>query len=124
MTLLRMNDKGLIYLDREIMNAIFDCVYDIDEKGHGLMSDTKKLMKDDQFKYYIQMLKAAQEYNYRYRFGATSELFPIFESTVGPMERNSDGTTLWLAMGLALKELYGFRRETLKELLKSMNIRK
>jgi hypothetical protein len=120
--MLKTNDNGLIYLDKAIMNAIFDCVYDFDEKGHGLKHETRKLMKNEQFKYYIQMLKAAQEYNYRYRFEATSELFPIFEATVGPMERNSEGTTLCLAMGLALKELYGFRRETLKSLLKTMNI--
>ncbi|WP_416828218.1 hypothetical protein [Ectobacillus polymachus] len=121
---IKMNEQGLIYLDARMINAIFDCVYDFDEKGYGIKPDTKKLLKDEQFKYFIQMVKAIQEYNYRFRFGPTSELFPLFESTVGPMERNSDGTTLWLAMGLAIKELYGFRSKTLKDLLKTVNIKK
>lgn len=121
---MKMNEQGLIYLDARIMNAIFDCVYDFDEKGYGLKVDTKQLLKDEQFKFFIQMVKSIQEYNYRFRFEPASKLFPLFDSIVGPMEKNSDGTSQWLAMGLAIKELYGFRKETLKELLKTVNVKK
>ena len=118
---IRINEKGLFYLDAEIMTAIFDCVYGIDG---GLEKNTKRLLKDSSFKDFIKLLLTFQDFNYRYRFEETAKLFSLFESTVGPMNRNSDGTILWLALGLAIKELYGFRRETLKGLLKSVNIRK
>lgn len=118
---LRVNDRGLVYLNAEIMTAIFDCVYGI---GDGLTSQTKKLLKEQSFKDFIKLLLSFQQYNYRHRSEETRKLFPLFEMTVGPMEQNSDGTTLWLAMGLAIKEVYGIRRETLRELLEKVNIRK
>ena len=103
------------------MTAIFDCVYEIED---GLTSQTKKLLNEQSFKDFIKLLLSFQEYNYRHRFEQTVKLFPLFEMTVGPMNRNCDGTTLWLALGLAIKEVYGFRRETLRELLEKINIKK
>lgn len=118
---LRVNEKGLIYLDAEKMNAIFDCVYGISD---GLNKNTKKLLKEEEFKDFIKLLLTMQNYNYCYRFEETAKLFPLFEFTVGPMEVNSEGTTLWLALGLAIKELYGLRRSTLQGLLKEVKVRK
>ncbi|MBU9712826.1 hypothetical protein [Evansella tamaricis] len=108
------NDKGLIYLDKQTMSAIFNCVYGVSE---NLKPETKKLLQDKQFHDFIDVLLALQEFNYRYRFAQTAELLPLFERSLGPMERNSEGTTLWLALGLALKDWYGLRRETLSSLL-------
>lgn len=118
---LRVNDRGLFFLNAEIMTAIFDCVYGVEG---GLTSETRKLLKEQRFQDLIKLLLSFQEYNYRHRSDETVKLFPLFEMTVGPMNRNSDGTALWLAMGLAIKEVYGFRRETLRELLEKVNIRK
>lgn len=117
----RLNDKGLIYLDKTILNAIFDCVFDIHD---GLQPGTLKLLADQQFGEFMKLLKTFQDYNYHYRFEQTSELFPLFDSTVGPMERNSEGTILWLALGLAIKELYGMRKDTFKGLLANLEIKK
>ncbi|MBU9711575.1 hypothetical protein [Evansella tamaricis] len=118
---IRTNDNGLVYLNSRTMTAIFDCVYGINDH---LEPETKKLLQEDMFHSFIKMLLAQQDFNYRYRFSQTAYLFPLFEATVGPMETNSDGTTLWLAMGLAIKELYGLRRETLKGLLEKIKLRK
>lgn len=103
------------------MTAIFDCVYGINDY---LEPETMQLLNDEMFQKFINLLLVHSDFNYRYRQGETAELFPLFESTVGPMEGNSDGTILWLALGLAIKELYGLRNSTLKEFLKKVNIRK
>ena len=65
-----------------------------------------------------------QKYNYWYRSSEYVQLFPLFEGTAGPMERNSEGTDKWLALGLAIKELYGLRLSTLESLLKMVTVRK
>lgn len=116
---LNSNNHGLPYLSSEIMTAIFDCVYGIDGASRP---QTKKLLKQDEFKYFMEMLMTMKAYNYRYRFDQTARLFPVFEETVGPMEQNSEGTTIWLSLGLALKELYRFRISTLRDLLKKIDL--
>jgi hypothetical protein len=65
-----------------------------------------------------------QNYNHWYRHSAYWPLFPLFEGTVGPMEKNSEGTDMWLALGLAIKDLYGLRLSTLESLLKKITVRK
>lgn len=110
---IKENEAGLIYIDEEIIQAIFSCVYGLNEND----SKTKKLLKNKKFNDFMHMLLMMQQYNYQYRFSQLEELFPLFEETVGPMERNSEGTSFWLAMGLSLKDLYGFRNRTLKSLL-------
>ncbi len=116
----QLNDKELPYLDKDKINAIFDCVYGIEDTGEM----TKQLLQEPQFLDTVHLLLAMQKYNYQHRFLETAELFGTFESTVGPMERNSEGTTLWLSLGLAIKELYGMRLSTLKGLLEQVTIRK
>lgn len=118
---LRKNDKDLIYLDAKVINAVFDCVYD---GWDGLSETTNDLLMNEEFKALIHIIKTMQEYNYRYRFNQYSNLFPIFDETCGPFQTNSEGTSLWLAMGLAIKDIYGLRRETLKNIMKQVIIRK
>ena len=118
---MRLNKQGLIHLDKQTMTAIFECVYGVDD---DLSAPTRALFKEDYFRELFNVLSTMQEFNYRYRYNQLGELFPIFEETVGPMESNSDGTSLWLAMGLAHKDKYGLRTETLKSLLKLVGIRK
>jgi hypothetical protein len=119
--LLRTNEKELPYLDSQVMTAIFDCVYGVNDY---LETNTKRLLKEKIFVDFIMVLLAQQQFNYQYRPDVTRELFPLFESTVGPMARHSDGAGLWLALGLAIKELYGINGEKLKTLLKSIKARK
>ncbi|MEX3623291.1 hypothetical protein [Viridibacillus arvi] len=114
------NDRGLPILNEVIATAIFDCVYGIE----NVSSETTKLLKDENFKLFIMALNAQQEFNYHVRAEQACELYTIFEETVGPMESNSDGPIIWMALGLAIKELYGMRRSTLKEVMKMVEIRK
>lgn len=53
----------------------------------------------------VGALRELQNSNCRYRYGQLVDLFPLFESTVGPMETNSEGKTLWLGMGLYIRRL-------------------
>lgn len=117
----RKNDKGLPFLDQEVINAVFDCVYGLEGE---LTFSTQELLKNRYFNDFIQVLKVNQNFIYFHRQSSCHHLFPIFEETVGPFERNSDGTTFWLALGLSIKELYGMRSATLKELLKQVKVRK
>lgn len=111
---MKTNDRELPHLDRQNLNSIFEGVYGVD-----LVQIT-----DEQFRDFLDMLYTLQHYNYRYRPNATAGLLPLFEKTVGPMELNSEGTKLWLALGLAIKELYGMRNSTLKGVLGQITARK
>ena len=60
----------------------------------------------------------------RWRGEALVRLLPVLEDALGAVEPNSEGTTRWLALALALKDLYGIREQTLGELLRSTTVRK
>jgi hypothetical protein len=111
---MKLTERDLPFLDQPILDTIFNCVYGVDLEK----------IEDQQLRDFLGVLLSMQQYNYQYRNRATAVLFPIFEETVGPMEINSEGTTLWLALGLALKELYGLRISSLKALLRQVTVRK
>lgn len=111
---MRRNERELPILDQELLDAIFASVYDGDAEH----------ISDAPLGDFFNLIYTLQRFNYRYRPETCAALFPLFEETVGPMERNSEGTTLWLALGLAIKELYGMRRSTLKNLLAQVTVRK
>ncbi|MBK3496881.1 hypothetical protein JFL43_18840 [Viridibacillus sp. YIM B01967] len=52
------NDRGLPILNEVTATAIFDCVYGIDH----VSKETKKLLKDENFKLFITALNTQQEY--------------------------------------------------------------
>ncbi|GAC1522612.1 MAG: hypothetical protein NVS2B16_30530 [Chloroflexota bacterium] len=109
------NEKGLPVLRQRELNAIFDCVYGTQDSEERADSDLRGL---------IRVLKALQDYNYQYRSMEAMSLFQLFDEAVGPMMTNSDGTILWLSLGLAIKELYGIRYTTLQSLMKQVTVRK
>ncbi|WP_456276552.1 hypothetical protein [Bacillus sp. AK128] len=115
------NDKGLVYLDKKAINAIFDCVYGIDEH---LSRSTKEMLKEPMFKNLVELLIKHKDFNYYYRQDQVRELFPLADQAMGPFEVNSDGTTIWLSLCLGIKEVYGFRRETLSKVLELVEVRK
>lgn len=143
MKALKLNQQGLIYLDRPVLNALFDCVYGafpVDAEGiavidHtvvdaylseqlGLRTTTKKLLRYSRFQQLMRELQMRQQFNVWYRHEECAALFDVFEQSMGPMERNSDGTTFYLGLGLAIKEYYGLRSQTLCNLLKKVTVRK
>lgn len=107
------NKRELPILDQKLLDLIFDGVY-----GQEFEQPLDEPVKD-----LLAVLYTLQGYNYRYRQGVCFDLYPIFKETVGPMEQ-SEGTVLWLALGLAIKELYGMRNSTLKGLLAKVTVRK
>lgn len=108
------NDRELPYLDQALLDQIFDGVYDPELER----------IEDEALRDFLDTLYTLQTYNYHHRPKSCTALFSLFEQTVGPMECNSEGTTLWLALGLALKELYGMRTSTLRDLLAQVTTRK
>lgn len=109
---MKHNERELPFLDQKLINMIFAGVY-------GRYSQTSE---DKSFNDFLNLLYTLQDYNCHYRLETCTTLFPLFEETIGPMERNSEGTTRWLALGLAIKELYGMRSSTLKSLLKLISL--
>lgn len=110
---MKHNERALPVLDQQLLDRIFRHVYSEDASDI-----TEKELRD-----LVGVLLAMQKYNYGYRSTEYVQLFPMFEGTVGPMEKNSEGTDMWLALGLAIKELYGLRRTTLESLLKKVTVR-
>lgn len=110
---IKRNERELPFLDRALLNTIFDGVYE-----HNVEDIESESVRD-----FLRVLYMMQDYNCRYRPQACADLFPLFEETVGPMEPNSEGTTMWLALGLAIVELYGMRRSTLRGLLAQVTVR-
>lgn len=109
----RHNDRGLPWLEGPLLDAIFAGVY-----SHEIPTDLSQEKRD-----LLHVLYTMQAYNTAHRLPACAELFAAFEETVGPMERNSEGTTLWLALGLAVTDLYGLRDATLREMLSLVTVR-
>lgn len=105
--------NNLPFLNQERLNLIFEGVYDAP-------GDWKP---EDRIDALINALRAMQQFNYRHRWDDTRRLFalcnPLFH-----FEPNSEGTTLWLALILAIQELYGFSDGKLVELLQQVTVRK
>lgn len=110
--------KNLPYLNQERLNIIFDHVYDI----VGLR-ESKQKPDNEKFNCLLDTLKAMQLFNYHHRPDDTYLLFGLFNPLFN-FERNSEGTTLWLSLILAIKELYGFSVKKLTTVIKQVSIRK
>lgn len=109
----------LPYLNQARLNCIFDHVYDSVGINKG-----KTIFEDERLVDFFEMLKSMQNFNYRHRPNDTHPLFHLLNERVFNFERNSEGTTLWLALILAIKELYGFSDEKLVSVLKQVSVRK
>ncbi len=108
-----------LHLNQERLDCIFDHVYD----NVGI-NEGKAIFKDEKLADFFDMLKFMQNFNFRYRGNDTYPLFHLLNDRVFIFERNSEGTTLWLALILAIKELYGFSDEKLISVLGQVSVRK
>lgn len=105
----------LPFLDQFTIDTLFRCAAGRDE-------DLDKI-KSGQVRDFVEMLLAMQVYNIKYRTRQVQKLFPLLEETLGPLDASSEKTALWVALALAVKELYGMRPETLKTVLKKVTTR-
>ena len=115
-----LTSAGLPWLNAEVLDTIFDCVYGITSEVRA----ARPLLSEPVIADLIAVLQAMQSYNARWRGEALVRLLPVLEDALGAVEPNSEGTTRWLALALALKDLYGIREQTLGELLRSTTVRK
>jgi hypothetical protein len=114
----RIMKKNLPYLNQERLNIIFDHVYDIVH-----LQESEQYFDDEKLNHLLDTLKSMQSFNYHYRPDDTRYLFGLLNPLFN-FERNSEGTTLWLSLILAIKELYGFSEKKLCSVLKQVSIRK
>jgi hypothetical protein len=111
--------KDLPFLNQERLNVIFDHVYDIVDIGESTRFFEEKKLSD-----FLQMLKSMQTYNYHHRHDDMRALVDLVDPTVFHFEINSEGTSLWLSLILAIKDLYGFSDKQLLSVVKQISIRK
>jgi hypothetical protein len=116
----QLTSAGLPWLDSEVLDTIFDCVYGITREVRA----NRPLLSEPVISDLLDVLKAMQAYNARWRGEALVDLLPVLEDALGAMEPNSEGTTQWLALALALQDLYSIRNQTLGDLLKGTTVRK
>lgn len=113
-----MTKNNLPYLHPERLNIIFDHVYDT----VGIYNSTQNF-DDEKLIDFLTMLQAIQLFNYKHRHDDTRRLFFLLDGLFN-FERNSQGTTIWLALILAIQDLYRFSDEKLVSLMKQVSVRK
>lgn len=106
---LRFNNKGLPWLDRVMVGRI------LERATSGFFGENEKSFDhhDKQTEDFLQTLKTLQHYNYCYRSEQAMELYALVAPFI-PEKKNTDIVRMWLALALALKDLYRLRRDTLK----------
>ena len=104
-------------LNGAALDFIFDHVYDIVE-----MPGKIRLQESSKASNLLEILKALQRFNYHHRPDDTRKLFSLMSRHFN-FERNSEGTTLWLSLLLAIKELYGVTNRSLNLLIQSSHVR-
>lgn len=109
--------KDLPYLDQERLNTIFTHVYDVVD-----LDDVKPSFEDEKLSAFFEMLKVMQLFNYRHRGNDTRALFFLLDPEVFNFEKNSEGTTVWLSLILAIKDLYGFSDGKLISVMKQITV--
>ena len=106
--------KNLPYLNQERLRAIFDHVYDVASDR-----EVKNEFEEEKLFQLLKVLKTMQLFNYCHRSDDTRELFGLM-SRVFDFELNSEGTTYWLSLILAVRELYGFFDDKLVSVMEQL----
>ena len=103
-----------------MLDTIFDCVYGITDTVRA----SRPLLNEPAVADLVAVLLTMQAYNAKWRAMALGRWLPVLEGALGEMEQNSEGTTRWLALAVALRDLYDLRSNTLSDLLKRTSVRK
>lgn len=104
-------------LDQALLSRIFAGVY-----GGGELQPEYGWKNDVSILALLDTLYAMQRFNHRYRPDDTRRLFDLFDELFN-FELNSEGTTLWLALILAIQELYGYSDSKLVKVVGEVSIR-
>lgn len=106
--------------DGQLLDFIFEHVYgDVEQNGDFQTPESDKPSD------LLRILQSLQRFNYRHRMDEIREIYPLVS---GPLEMdpnsNSEGSFLWLAMLLAVKELYDLNNSGLKRAVSLISVRK
>lgn len=118
-----INERGLPLLDQEALDALFSSVYQPIQR-YAPETERYLAVRSEQIRSWFDLLKAHQMYNLEYRNAEYTKLFPHLEEVLGPFETNSQGTSYWLALCLAIKEAYAMRMRTLGNVLGTLRERR
>jgi len=106
-------------LNGESLDFIFDHVYEMS----GILGEGER-EKDCKLASLLGILKGLQRFNYDHRLDDAFELHQKAVVASGlELQSNSDGSVLWLAMLLAIKELYGLSNSGLIKTIRQISIR-
>lgn len=98
-------------LDQVLLERIFDSVY----IGY-------KQTPDPHIQALMDTLYAMLQFNFHFRPDDTGRLFGLFD-TQFKFGQNSEGTKIWLALILAVQELYGLTDCRLVEVMRSVALK-
>lgn len=105
---LRWNDRGLPWLDSALMDSITERITET-----FLPKETPYAKwEEKEIRDFMETLFTLQHFNYQYRQEEAARLTDWITPLI-PDTRNTDITRMWLAMALAIKDLYRMRRQTL-----------
>lgn len=107
--------KDLPILGPYRLDLIFSCVYDSSPK--------EGLDEDEDFVALVNTLLVMRTFNHHHRMNDTRRLFDLMDP-IFKFELNSEGTTMWLSLILAVQELYGFSDREMKTLMRYVSVRK
>ncbi len=110
--------QNLPYLNQERLDVIFEHVYD-------RLGDvkTERAFGEEKLDHLLRVLKTMQDFNLEHRPEDRYEVFRL-TNKVFNFETNSGETDYWLALILAVKELYGFSNDRLVSVMEQVGVRK
>ena len=101
--------SNLPVLEPALIDVLFEHVYDIAGIEEALPIDDEKTSD------VVDLVKSLQRFNFHHRMDEAFELHRKAAIPAGfELQSNSEGSDLWLAMLLAIRELYGL---SLRELI-------
>ena len=110
--------RNLPYLTQNRLNFIFEGVYGFDGIPAQMLNTEEEIIVD-----LAKTLYAMQQFNHHYRWDDTRQIFGLMSENF-QFEVNSEGTTLWLSLILAIQELYGFTDKKIVEVICQVTVRK
>ena len=112
--------KQLPVLDPYTLDFILSHVYDVNDRpeSQGKCDDGA----DEKHRDLLSILLALQTFNYHHRMDEGEGVFAAATRAGRCFQSNSSGTELWLALLLAIQELYGLNDGKLATLLRKTTV--
>jgi len=126
--MIEKNADGLPVLTKEVMNAIFDCVYGMpneyqnnDQQNYNLQPETINFLNDEYFKSFMMLLQNMADFNLLFRPDRYEPLYSLIHPIVN-FEFSLNATPIWLSKVSALKDIYNLKDKELSKVMKLITI--